>query len=253
MALEDGCIDKWKIDYQALVDASGTRDYGSVVRAIVPALETQWCDLYEQMTPAQNCIDFIPWDTFQYGYDSPTTIRKRKFEWNLDVEDRAVVVYGRSRQVKEKRNRYRMRGQCGEREWGEAQDKYHYDRGHYIAHCFGGQEDVGLFPQRRDINQGRSPRGRVYRAMERYCYNNSGVFCFARPIYLDKSAHPFYVEFGILRPDLTFWVEVFENRYTDKLFTEPARARDAVTADSMASEVAVLVDNSVNAESKQSN
>jgi hypothetical protein len=217
-------IAEWRIDYQALPDGLRGQDYASIVKAIAPVLEAQWCELYRQMTPAQNCIDIIQWDTFNYAYDNPCTIRHHEFVWNQDVEDRAVVVYGISRPVKEKRDKYRMSGPRGEREWGEGTDGYHYDRGHFIAHSFGGQADVGLFPQRRDINQGRSPRGRVYRSMERYCRDTPGVFCFARPIYLDKSDHPFYLEFGVLRPDLTFWVELFENRYTDKLFTMPPQA-----------------------------
>ena len=173
------------------------------------------------MTPAQKCIDLIPWGTFNYIFENPSTVIRHDFVWNQDVEDRIVAVYGRSSPVREKRDPYRMRGPRCEREWGEADDGYHYDRGHFAAHSIGGQADLGLFPQRRDINRGRSPRGRVYRSMERYCLNNPGLFCFARPVYLDKSLHPFYLEFGILRSDLTFWVELFENRYTDKLFVAP--------------------------------
>lgn len=227
MSTMDDCANEWMIAYQALVDDMQGLDYECIVDAIVPVLEAQWCGLYRQMTPAQNCVDVIAWDTFNYAYDNPCTIRQHEFVWNQDVEDRTVVVYGRSKPVKEKRDRYGMRGPRGEREWEESSDKYPYDRGHFIAHSIGGQAHVGLFPQRRDINRGRSPRGRVYRSMERYCLDNSGVFCFARPIYLDKSVHPFYLEFGILRPDLTFWVELFENRYTDQLFTAPPQAERA--------------------------
>ena len=133
-----------------------------------------------------------------------------------------MVAYGRSVVVREKRDIYRMRGPLGEREWADSKDGFPYDRGHLIAHVIGGKEDFGLFPQRRDINQGISLPGKVFRSMERYCRATPGVFCFARPIYLDRSAHPFYLEYGILRPDITFWIEVFPNRYTDELFTYSA-------------------------------
>lgn len=214
-----------KPDYDELAASHAGLSYGAMCRKLAYALEPLWADIYEEMTPAEKCIDVIPQGAFDFMFDSPSTIvPKRPFVWGQDVEDRTVVAFGRSEPIRVKRDRNRMRGPLGAREWGEAQDGFTYDRGHFIAHCIGGPEDMGLFPQRRDINRGRSIRGRVFRLMERYCQENPGVFCFSRPIYLDKSAHPHYLEFGILRPDGTFWVELFENRYTDKLFTSPADA-----------------------------
>ena len=70
--------------------------------------------------PTQNCVDVIAWGTFNYAYDNPSTISQHEFIWNQDVEDRAVVVYGRSRSVREKRDWYGMRAPRGEREWGES-------------------------------------------------------------------------------------------------------------------------------------
>jgi len=54
-------------------------------------------------------------------------------------------------------------------------------------------------------------QGKLYRTMERYCYNNGGTFCFSRPVYDDASSVPRWLEFGLLRDDGSLWVEVFEN------------------------------------------
>ena len=47
--------------------------------------------------------------------------------------------------------------------------------------------------------------------MERYCAENEGTFFFSRLIYTDATARPAEIESGILKPDGTLWVEVFEN------------------------------------------
>jgi len=52
---------------------------------------------------------------------------------------------------------------------------------------------------------------RKYREMERYCANHPGTFFFSRLIYADQTARPAEIEFGILMPDGTLWVEVFDN------------------------------------------
>lgn len=214
--------DEWSVDYSTIADAfSGAIEYANAVVGIVGKLEDVWFEKYLRMTPARHCVDILQVGTFSYSFDNPPFTREDDFVWNEDVEERTVVAYGIAIHAKGKRDRNRMRGPRGEREWSETQDGYCYDRGHLIAHSIGGIEDFGLFPQRRDINQGRSPRGRVFRSMETYCLHNPGVFCFARPIYLDRSSHPFYLEYGVLRPDMNLWVEVFENRYTDRLFTYP--------------------------------
>ena len=85
------------------------------------------------------------------------------------------------------------------------------DKGHFIAHAIGGGLDMNVFSQARDLNRGISEQGKVYRLMERYCYENAGTFCFSRPVYDDATSIPRWVEFGLLRDDGSLWVEVFEN------------------------------------------
>lgn len=188
-------------------------------------LEPAWIDLYLQMSPGEASIDVWPRGSFHYVFDTPSCVLgDREFDWATDNDDRVVVVYGRSAPVPGARDPYNMRGPLGQREWGTSRNELPFDRGHYIAHQLGGFEDMGLFPQRRDINRGHTERGRVFRSMERYCASHPGTFLFARPIYLDRSGHPFYLEYGVLRQEGGFWVETFENRYTDKPFRDSSDA-----------------------------
>jgi len=81
-----------------------------------------------------------------------------------------------------------------------------------MAHSIGGGLDVNLFSQERQLNRGWSQQGKIYRQMEKYCYEQEGTFCFSRPVYADGSNVPrWLVEFGVLKTDATLWVEVFEN------------------------------------------
>lgn len=87
-----------------------------------------------------------------------------------------------------------------------------FDRGHFMSHTQGGGLDVNLFPQRADINQGRSSLGREYRAMERRCATRPGVFCFNRPIYDDDSWVPSELEYGLTEGLQVPDVRVFPNK-----------------------------------------
>lgn len=90
-----------------------------------------------------------------------------------------------------------------------------WDKGHFIAHSIGGAVDraeINIFTQRRDLNRGWSEEGKTFRAMEEYCLERPGTFCFARPLYSDGSSRPTFLEFGLCKSDGTLWVERFDNR-----------------------------------------
>lgn len=128
------------------------------------------------------------------------------------VEDRLIGAIGRSTPQQRRREASRIRGWLGPTEQNLGHQR---DKGHFIAHTIGGLVDgfeVNLFVQRRDFNRGWSAAGRRYRAMERYCAANPGTLCFSRPVYGDETSIPAVVEFGILRPDLSLWIEEFDNR-----------------------------------------
>lgn len=86
-----------------------------------------------------------------------------------------------------------------------------YDRGHFIAHSIGADLHINIFPQLADVNRGLGDIGRVYRSMERYCATRTGTYCFSRPLYYGLSAHPYAIEFGVLREDDSLWVNLFPN------------------------------------------
>lgn len=48
--------------------------------------------------------------------------------------------------------------------------------------------------------------------MERYCAKHPETFFFSRTIYDDATARPAQLEFGLLTPERTLDVELFENR-----------------------------------------
>jgi hypothetical protein len=132
--------------------------------------------------------------------------------------DRVVVFSGfsKSNSVKQERRNKRMR-EYRKRHFSDWADK-ETDTGHYIAHSIwqtGHKAEVdlefNLFPQKREINQGHSEEGKKFRAMESFCATHPDTFLFVRPIYGDCSIRPYILEYGILLPDLTLWIEQFNN------------------------------------------
>lgn len=139
---------------------------------------------------------------FEYVFDHYTSLEASgAVPYSATEESRLVVAYGRSAPRKQARDDYRLRGWVGptEKAFGGA-----WDKGHYIAHSLGGAVDgveVNVFVQRRDLNRGWSADGKRFRQMERYCFEHPGTLCFARPIYLDGTSRPGWLEFGVVRPD----------------------------------------------------
>jgi hypothetical protein len=68
------------------------------------------------------------------------------------------------------------------------------------------------FVQRRELNRGWSEAGKRFREIEKYCVLNPGTFCFSRPIYVDPTAEPAFVDFGPLKSGGELWTECFDNR-----------------------------------------
>jgi len=88
------------------------------------------------------------------------------------------------------------------------------DKGHAWAHAQGGREGgPNYFRQARNLNQGRSDDGRLWRAIETYLAANPGVFAFVRLIYAagNTSDQPDEVEYGILPADGQFRAVIFPN------------------------------------------
>jgi hypothetical protein len=86
------------------------------------------------------------------------------------------------------------------------------DRGHFLGHASGGELDINLFPQRRELNRGWSAEGRLYRSMERYVAQHTGSFFYHRARYDDDTWIPQALEYGVLREDGTWWTATFRNK-----------------------------------------
>ena len=198
------------IDYEALLRDAGTSDLEGVIRHLSEELPYEWHDRYCAMTPTKTNVRRINLPNFEYLFDfsSELTYYEEVPEEEA-VTDRIVAIFGRSEVTTAKRDASRIRGFLGGPLAPTADGPS--DKGHFMGHSLGGGLDINLFPQRRDINQGRSERGKVFRAMERHCAANGGTFCFSRPIYRDKSWRPHSFEYGVLQDASTLWIERFEN------------------------------------------
>jgi hypothetical protein len=134
--------------------------------------------------------------------------------FDLSLE-RVVVAYGLSQPPAKARDAGRMRGFPDVGRSFAARlgtDAPAADKGHFLAHAAGGELDMNLFPQRRDLNRGWSEEGKLYRRMERRIAGRPGTFHFHRPLYGDGSWVPWRLELGMLLDDREWWVERFANR-----------------------------------------
>jgi hypothetical protein len=87
------------------------------------------------------------------------------------------------------------------------------DRGHFVPHSGSGLYGPNLFPQDRALNRGWSVDGGRYRALEETAVHGApeSLF-FARPLYIDESDFPEFIELGTV----IGWqceVQRFRNRF----------------------------------------
>jgi len=147
------------------------------------------------MTARQVQLDCIEYNGYRYNYDNYNNFEIHGVvPYSETHEDRIMGVIGKSGTALStaKKASNWLKGLIGgtEARWGPQ-----FDKGHYIARAIGGGEQLNIFPQRRDLNRGRSAAGHLFREMEKYCVRNPGILCFHRPIYLDESAQPVALNF----------------------------------------------------------
>jgi hypothetical protein len=188
--------EEWSIHYERGLSRFAGRPYETVVEALRDELPEVWLERYRLMCDGATNVLAVTASGFEYLFDYCSEI-------GVEREDRTVVAFGVSSKPQGGRNASRIRGFPGSDARG--------DRGHFLAHSAGGGLDINLFHQNARLNRGWSPQGRRYRAMETYAAEHEGAFVFSRPIYTDATARPAQLEFGVLRRDVTFWVEVFDN------------------------------------------
>jgi len=203
---------KGVVDYRRVLADAASATCG-VLEFLLEELPYLWRDAYLEMT--MRPTDIVRWQRgpFEYIYDDYASLEASgAVPYDPQAEARLVAALGRSEPTKLVRDDYRLRGWVGatEKIFGPG-----WDKGHFIAHSIGGAVDgleANVFVQRRDLNRGWSAAGRRFRQMEKYCVSNPRTFCFSRPLYLDQTAKPSYVEFGVLKSDGILWVERFDNR-----------------------------------------
>lgn len=200
---------QFAVDYEAMWSEALGLSRTHAALFLATELLSRWRETY--MATAQHQTNLVRFQcrTFEYVCDLYSQLEaKGEVPFDQRIEDRVVAVLGTSASAGEKRYAGRGRGWIGPaQEFIDAER----DRGHFMAHCIGGGLDVNVFLQERRLNRGWSPQGKLYRQMERYCFEQPGTFCFSRPIYTDGSSVPRWLEFGLVRADQTLWIEVFDN------------------------------------------
>ena len=201
------------LDYDLILKEAGPCSAEGVISFLSEELPYIWRDAYAQMTPRATEIVRMQRGSFEYIYDDYATLEATgAVPYSPDAEARLVGVLGRSEPKSEKRDDGRLRGWVGPTETMFGRE---WDKGHFIAHSIGGAVDgweLNVFVQRREMNRGWSEAGKRFREMEKYCASNPGTFCFSRPLYVNPTAIPAFVEFGLLKSDGKVWVECFDNR-----------------------------------------
>ena len=139
------------------------------------------------------------------------TVENFTFLWD-ETYERVVSVYGASKDAEVVKRRDKPRIAYYYRNFiRRYQPETKTDTGHFIAHSLGGGLDMNLFPQKRDVNQGRSAEGKLYRKMENYAFKYPRTFVFSRPLYFDDTWRPYFLEYGLLKKDGTLWIHLFDN------------------------------------------
>ena len=201
------------LDYRSIHEKLLNSSSDDAIAFLLEELPYLWLDAYVEMTPGPTEVLRFRRGTFEYMYDDYVPAETSTgVPSDSAKEARLVAAFGRSQPSQSTRDDYRLKGWVGstEKMFGKQ-----WDKGHFIAHSIGGAVDgseANVFVQRRDVNRGWSPAGRRFREMEKYCALNSGTFCFSRALYVDQTAKPAFVEFGILKSDRELWVECFDNR-----------------------------------------
>src|SRR5688500_5251347 len=190
------------ISYPELIRSASFAGPGTPSSELLGALEDAWLSAYWDASIHDSNVLKFEDAGFHFLFDQTSATGSA-------TEDRLVVGYGISSAPRTARDASRMRGFLGGRL--EIAGKGVFDKGHVLAHEVGGGLDANLFPQRTELNRGRSARGKIYRRMERYVATHPGTFAFSRLWYSDSSWVPSALEYGILMPDGQFWVEQFAN------------------------------------------
>jgi hypothetical protein len=146
-------MNDFKIDYDSLLrEVAGLEDE-ELITELVKILIECWIDDYWAMVDHRPYVLDVPDRGFNFLFD--LTLANHYKNDPDRPDDRVVAAYGRSRKMAEKRDASRIRG------FGAIGDKSRgsMDKGHFAAHSMGGALDINIFPQRSEVNRGRSAEG----------------------------------------------------------------------------------------------
>jgi hypothetical protein len=182
--------------YADVLRGCESMDYQSAKSTLGGKLSSLWCSEYLQAVAGDpEVIEFTD-DAYRFLFDYRN--------------ERVVAAFGETRPTADQRDKARESG------FVPNFTKFHpdRDRGHFMSHASGGLMDVNFFPQKKEVNRGWSPAGKVYRAMEKYCASSPGTFVFSRPIYKvgDTGWDPEQLEYGFYNQTRDFRSVVFPNR-----------------------------------------
>jgi len=200
------------MDYQPLIEKFGIKTIKELHELFDQEIVYDWIKLYEAMSEKHGEITIQNFFGYTFAIDDGNQLITDKENPKEMLESRVVAVFGISNTSVNHSNRKMMRKWIGST--AEVFSPYgdNYDKGHFIAHGFGGPIDINLFPQRRDINRGWGDEGKPYRQMEKFIAANLGTFVFSRPLYTDLSFCPTELEYGYCIQSLNFEVKRFPNR-----------------------------------------
>lgn len=161
---------------------------------------TVWCDEYVDK--------FDGAELSEVNLDYAVFVFDHKWE-------RVTLAYALSVEQLMKRDASRMRGfpdpnVSAQNVLGEK--AFQADKGHFLGHASGGELDINLFPQRRELNRGWSAEGKQFRQMERYVAEHPGTFFYHRPIYDDETWVPHLLEYGVLEDGVHWRIATFANK-----------------------------------------
>jgi len=197
------------IDYAGLLQDAPTTAYGELVEYLMETLPSLWQKTYRKMAQSPTSIHAFTHNGFHLLFDRASELVARGvIPDERAVEDRILVAYGRSNGANvtgRRRSHHSLLGEAAA-QFGEERSKPYLP-----GAVLGGDFDISLYPQQRDLDNERSPDGRAYRAMVKYCTDHPETFCFSRPLYMSRSWCPAAVEHGLLQRDGTFWIRRFRN------------------------------------------
>lgn len=211
---DDALVAKGGRDLHRIIVVSPTRSERSYLLGIFESVGRQlpealgmfeedvdgWCDDYNAGHPDAELLE-INLVTAVYWFDR--------------THERVVIAYGISTKPDNPRDVNRIRRfpdvSIGVRKVMGDQ-AFPVDRGHFLSHAAGGELDINLFPQRRELNRGWSEQGKLYRRMEQSAADDPGTFHFHRAHYNDDTWIPSTLEYGVLREAEDWWIESFDNK-----------------------------------------